>query len=184
MPRYVYRFGGGEADGRADQTKLLGGKGANLAEMSTLGAPVPPGFTITTEVCTWYYENGRALPDVLRGQVTQALEAMGELAERRFGDPADPLLVSVRSGAPASMPGMMDTILDLGLNDATVDGLAQQTGDARFAWDCYRRFVAMYGEIVMGVQAEDDAGETPFERILSDRMAKAGVRDERDLDAA
>jgi pyruvate, orthophosphate dikinase len=184
MPRYVYRFGGGEADGRSDQSKLLGGKGANLAEMSSLGVPVPPGFTITTEVCTWYYENGRALPEVLRGQVTQALEAMGELAERRFGDPADPLLVSVRSGAPASMPGMMDTILDLGLNDATVEGLAQQTGDARFAWDCYRRFVAMYGEIVMGVQAEDDAGETPFDRILSDRMAKAGVRDERDLDAA
>ena len=184
MPRYVYKFGGGEADGRADQAKLLGGKGANLAEMSSLGVPVPPGFTITTEVCTWYYENGGALPEVLRGQVSQALETMGELAGRRFGDPADPLLVSVRSGAPASMPGMMDTILDLGLNDATVEGLARQTGEARFAWDCYRRFVAMYGEIVMGVHGDDDGGETPFERILSDRMAKAGVRDERDLDAA
>jgi pyruvate, orthophosphate dikinase len=184
MPRYVYRFGGGAADGRADQSKLLGGKGANLAEMSSLGVPVPPGFTITTEVCTWFYDNGRTLPEVLRGQVSQAVDAMSDLAGRRFGDPADPLLVSVRSGAPASMPGMMDTILDLGLNDATAQGLARQTGDARFANDCYRRFVAMYGEIVMGVRGDDDGGETPFDRMLSDRLASAGVKDERDLDAA
>jgi len=184
MPRYVYRFGGGEADGRADQAKLLGGKGANLAEMSALGVPVPPGFTITTEVCTYYYDNGAALPEVLRGQVGNAIDAMGQLAGRRFGDAGDPLLVSVRSGAPASMPGMMDTILDLGLNDTTVEGLARQTGDPRFAHDCYRRFVAMYGEIVMGVHPDDDDGESPFERILNDRMSKAGVRDERDLDAA
>jgi pyruvate,orthophosphate dikinase len=184
MPRYVYRFGGGEADGRADQAKLLGGKGANLAEMSSLGVPVPPGFTITTEVCTYYYENDGAIPEPLRNQVVQALEGMAGLAGRRFGDPADPLLVSVRSGAPFSMPGMMDTILDLGLNDQTVEGLARQTGDPRFAYDCYRRFVAMYGEIVMGIRPDDDDGESPFEQIMSDRMGKAGVGDERDLDAA
>src|SRR6186713_3006399 len=151
----VYLFGAGKADGAADMKKLLGGKGANLAEMSSLGVPVPPGFTITTEVCTWYYENGRALPEVLRGQVTQALDAMGELAERRFGDPADPLLVSVRSGAPASMPGMMDTILDLGLNAATEAGLAAASGDTAFARDCHERFRATYRGVV-GVDAPDD----------------------------
>src|SRR4026208_664071 len=138
MAKWVYSFGDGRAEGRADMRNLLGGKGANLAEMSSLGVPVPPGFTITTEVCTWYYETGRALPEGLRGQVTQARGAMGELAERRFGDPADPLLVSVRSGAPASMPGMMDTILDLGLNDATVEGLAPPAGDPRIPHDCHR----------------------------------------------
>ena len=182
MPRYVYRFGAGEADGRSDQAKLLGGKGANLAEMTALGVPVPPGFTITTEVCTAFNEDG-ALPDKLRGQVGQALEWMGEVAGRRFGDAGDPLLLSVRSGAPVSMPGMMDTILDLGLNDQTVEGLAAAFGDQRFAYDCYRRFVAMYGEIVMGVGAGED-GEGPFERLLAARIEKAKVVDERDLDAA
>src|SRR5690349_11101241 len=182
MPRYVYRFGAGEADGRSDQAKLLGGKGANLAEMTALGVPVPPGFTITTEVCTAFNEDG-ALPDKLRGQVGQALEWMGEVAGRRFGDAGDPLLLSVRSGAPVSMPGMMDTILDLGLNDQTVEGLATAFGDQRFAYDCYRRFVAMYGEIVMGVGAGED-GESPFERLLAARIEKAKVVDERDLDAA
>ncbi|HUS63204.1 MAG TPA: pyruvate, phosphate dikinase, partial [Kofleriaceae bacterium] len=182
MPRYVYRFGAGEADGRSDQSKLLGGKGANLAEMTALGVPVPPGFTITTEVCTAFNEDG-ALPEKLRGQVAQALEWMGEVAGRRFGEARDPLLLSVRSGAPVSMPGMMDTILDLGLNDETVEGLAVAFGDQRFAYDCYRRFVAMYGEIVMGVGAGDD-GEGPFERLLAACIEKAKVVDERDLDAA
>ena len=135
MPRYVYRFGGGEADGRADQAKLLGGKGANLAEMSALGVPVPPGFTITTEVCAYFNDNDGALPDALGGQVGQALEAMAGLPGRRVGDPGDPLLVSVRSGAPASMPGMLDTILDLGLNDRTALGLARQSNNSRFAYD-------------------------------------------------
>ena len=184
MPRYTYKFGAGQADGRSDQALLLGGKGANLAEMAALGVPVPPGFTITTEVCAQYYDTG-SLPEVLRGQVSSALEWMGETTGRRFGNPEDPLLVSVRSGAPVSMPGMMDTILDLGLNDETVEGLARSTGDARFAYDCFRRFVAMYGEIVMGVVAgEGDHDESPFERILSDRLSSAGVRDERELDAA
>jgi pyruvate, orthophosphate dikinase len=182
MPRYTYKFGAGQADGRSDQALLLGGKGANLAEMASLDVPVPPGFTITTEVCAQYYEAG-ALPEALRGQVTSALEWMGEACDRRFGDAADPLLVSVRSGAPVSMPGMMDTILDLGLNDETVGGLAASTGDARFAYDCYRRFVAMYGEIVLGVVDEEDAGEGPFERLLVARREAAGVDDEREMSA-
>jgi pyruvate,orthophosphate dikinase len=183
MPRFTYKFGAGEADGRSDQALLLGGKGANLAEMASLGVPVPPGFTLTTEVCAQYWESG-ALPEALRGQVTTALEWMGEAAGRRFGDPDDPLLVSVRSGAPVSMPGMMDTILDLGLDDRTVQGLARATGDARFAYDCYRRFVAMYGEIVMGVKDEDDGGgEGPFEHLLSEARSAARVEDERELDA-
>ena len=183
MPRYTYKFGAGQADGRSDQALLLGGKGANLAEMASLDVPVPPGFTITTEVCNQYYEHG-ALPEALRGQVVSALEWMGEAAGRSFGAPDDPLLVSVRSGAPVSMPGMMDTILDLGLNDDTVQGLARSTGDARFAYDCYRRFVAMYGEIVMGVKDEEDGGgEGPFEELLAARRSAAGVDDERELNA-
>src|SRR5262249_19301050 len=149
MPRYVYAFGGGEADGNADQANLLGGKGAALAEMTTLGVPVPPGFTITTEVSAYLDEHHGEFPEKLTEQVTAAMARVGELTETGFGDPEHPLLVSVRSGAPVSMPGMMDTILNLGLNDETVEGLAEQTGDARFAYDCYRRFVAIYGEVVM-----------------------------------
>jgi pyruvate, orthophosphate dikinase len=183
MPRYIYKFGAGQADGRSDQALLLGGKGANLAEMASLDVPVPPGLTITTEVCAQFYETG-GLPEVLRGQLSSALDWMAEVTGRRLGDPGDPLLVSVRSGAPVSMPGMMDTILDLGLNDRTVQGLAQATGDARFAYDCYRRFVAMYGEIVMGVTAEKEDGETPFDRLLAAKLAAARVEDERELDAA
>src|SRR5215211_4225060 len=123
-PKYVYSFGGGKAEGKADMKALLGGKGANLAEMSVIGIPVPPGFTITTEVCTAYYENGRKLPEAVKPQVEEALKQMEALAGARLGDPANPLLVSVRSGAPLSMPGMMNTILNLGLNDASVEGLA------------------------------------------------------------
>ncbi|HET6613762.1 MAG TPA: PEP/pyruvate-binding domain-containing protein, partial [Kofleriaceae bacterium] len=148
MTRYVYRFGAGEADGRADQRDLLGGKGANLAEMTSLGIPVPPGLTLTTEVCTYYVENEGAFPPKVEAQVKAALARVGELTDSEFGDPARPLLVSVRSGAPVSMPGMMDTVLNLGLNDETVQGLAERTGDRRFAYDCYRRFVAMYGDVV------------------------------------
>jgi pyruvate,orthophosphate dikinase len=180
MPKYVYRFGGGEADGRADQRDLLGGKGANLAEMTSLGIPVPPGFTITTEVCAHYHANDHRYPDGLEAKVTAALDWVGERTGTRFGDPAAPLLVSVRSGAAASMPGMMDTILNLGLNDRTVEGLTRQSGDARFAFDCYRRFVAMYGEVVMGVGAESERDEGPFERLLSER--KATRRVDRDVD--
>ncbi len=149
--RRVYRFGGGAADGAASMKNLLGGKGANLAEMSNLGLPVPPGFTITTEVCTAYYDNGRAFPDGLQEEVSHALTRVGELVDRGFADPKRPLLVSVRSGARASMPGMMDTVLNLGLNDETVEGLGALAGDQRFAYDSYRRFIQMYSNVVLGL---------------------------------
>ncbi len=183
MPRYVYRFGAGEADGNADQKALLGGKGANLAEMTSLGIPVPPGFTITTEVCALAADGETDLREVLGAQVDGALERVAELSESAFGDRNNPLLVSVRSGAPVSMPGMMDTILNLGLNDETVQGLAEQTGDARFAYDCYRRFVAMYGEVVMGVRAENDADENPFAALLSQKKSEVGVQLDSELSA-
>src|SRR5215210_6711984 len=141
--QWVYRFGEGRAEGRADMRELLGGKGANLAEMCNLGLPVPPGFTITTEVCATFYKNERKFPPDLAGQVDAGLAEMGKLTGRKFGDDSRPLLVSVRSGARASMPGMMDTVLNLGLNDETVKGLAETSGDARFAWDSYRRFIQM-----------------------------------------
>ncbi len=144
MSQWVYSFGNGRADGRAEMRNLLGGKGANLAEMSNLGLPVPPGLTITTEVCTYFYANGKAYPADLKPQVEAALAVMEKIVGRRFGDAANPLLVSVRSGARASMPGMMDTVLNLGLNDATAAGLANQSGDDRFAYDSYRRFIQMY----------------------------------------
>jgi pyruvate,orthophosphate dikinase len=184
MAKLVYAFGGGVADGRAGDKALLGGKGANLAEMTALGIPVPPGFTISTDVCRHAMAHGGDYPASLRADVDAALARVGELTGDRFGDPARPLLVSVRSGAPASMPGMMDTILNLGLNDDTVAGLAAHSGSPRFAWDCYRRFVAMYGEVVLGVAAEDEHGDSPFERILEDEKAKAGVRRDSDLSEA
>ena len=133
MTKWVYAFGDGKAEGEAGMRDLLGGKGANLAEMSNLGLPVPPGFTITTEVCTYYYDHGRAYPEDLKAQVEAALATIGRIAGRTFGDPDNPLLVSVRSGARASMPGMMDTVLNLGLNDVTVEAVARAAGDARFA---------------------------------------------------
>ncbi|MGZ9202281.1 MAG: PEP/pyruvate-binding domain-containing protein, partial [Caulobacteraceae bacterium] len=172
--RWVYAFGGGSADGDASMKNLLGGKGANLAEMSALGLPVPPGFTITTEACTHYYQNGQSYPDGLDAQVRAALVKVETLTGKKFGDPANPLLVSVRSGARASMPGMMDTVLNLGLNDATVEGLAALSGDRRFAFDSYRRFIQMYSNVVLGL---DHHG---FEEILDDRKDQLGV----DVDTA
>src|SRR5215470_3864372 len=160
MTKWVYGFGSGAADGRADMRALLGGKGANLAEMSNLGLPVPPGFTITTEVCTHFYAHGQKYPDDLKPAVEAALKQIGELAGARFGDKKHPLLVSVRSGARASMPGMMDTVLNLGLNPETVEGLAALTKDERFAYDSYRRFIQMYSGVVLEV---DHAN---FEEIL------------------
>jgi pyruvate,orthophosphate dikinase len=158
--RWVYAFGGGGADGDASLKELLGGKGANLAEMSALGLPVPPGFTITTEVCTFYYGHGRTYPSELEAQAAEALAAVERQTGKRFGDPANPLLVSVRSGARASMPGMMDTVLNLGLNDQTVEGLANLSGDRRFAFDSYRRFIQMYSGVVLGLEHH------AFEEIL------------------
>jgi pyruvate,orthophosphate dikinase len=161
MTQYVYRFGGGVDDKGAGNKNLLGGKGANLDGMAAIGLPVPPGFTITTEVCTAYYANGEAFPDGLTDQVAQGIAHIEGVTGKSFGDPANPLLVSVRSGARVSMPGMMDTVLNLGLNDQTVEGLAASSGDARFAWDSYRRFIQMYADVVLGLNhhAFEDALE-------------------------
>ncbi len=179
--RYVYSFGGGTAEGRGEQKALLGGKGANLAEMARLGLPVPPGFTITTEVCTWFYDHGKAYPKGLDREVASHLGRIERQLGRRFGDPVQPLLVSVRSGARASMPGMMDTILNLGLNDRTVEGLAAGSKNPRFAWDCYRRFVAMYGDVVMGLKPVDKRERDPFEVILEKKKHARGVKLDTDL---
>jgi len=160
MTKWVYSFGGGKADGSADMRNLLGGKGANLAEMSSLGLPVPPGITITTEVCTHFYANGKTYPAELESQVAAGLAQIESSVGAKFGDAANPLLVSVRSGARVSMPGMMDTVLNLGLNDKTVEGLAAKSGDPRFAYDSYRRFIQMYGDVVLGVDHHN------FEEIL------------------
>jgi len=175
--KWVYRFGNGKAEGRADMRNLLGGKGAGLAEMASLGLPVPPGFTITTEVCTYYYENGKTYPKDLRQQVEAALADVGRITGKTFGDSANPLLVSVRSGARASMPGMMDTVLNLGLNDATVEALAKKSGDQRFAYDSYRRFITMYSDVVLGF------GHHHFEEILDEYKDKLGYTLDTDLSA-
>ncbi|ENS16892.1 pyruvate, phosphate dikinase [Brucella abortus F1/06-B21] len=177
MAKWVYTFGDGKAEGAASDRNLLGGKGANLAEMSSLGLPVPPGFTITTEVCTYYYNNDRVYPSELDAQVQAALAHIATLTGRNFGDAEKPLLVSVRSGARASMPGMMDTVLNLGLNDETVQAIARESGDERFAYDSYRRFIQMYSDVVLGV----DHGF--FEEILEDTKADLGVEVDTALSA-
>ena len=163
--KYVYSFGS-KTDGNGSMKPLLGGKGANLAEMCRIGLPVPPGFTITTEVCTYYYANKRTYPPTLRGEMERGIAALEQQTGKKFGDLKDPLLVSVRSGARDSMPGMMDTILNLGLNDQTVEALAAKTGNPRFAWDCYRRFVQMYCDVVLGVQKRPDEDHEPFETVI------------------
>jgi len=151
MTQWVYNFGGGSAQGDTSMKNLLGGKGANLAEMASLGLPVPPGFTLTTEVCTYYYDNGEQYPSDMNAQIATGLGEIEKLTGKKFGDASNPLLVSVRSGARASMPGMMDTVLNLGLNDETAEGLAKLSGDRRFALDSYRRFITMYSDVVLGV---------------------------------
>ena len=178
MTKWVYTFGDGTAEGQSSMRDLLGGKGANLAEMSNLGLPVPPGFTISTEVCTWFYDHGRKYPDELTGQVEAALAHIGKIAHHTFGDPANPLLVSVRSGARASMPGMMDTVLNLGLNDATVDAVAKSAGDERFAYDSYRRFIQMYSNVVLDVDHHE------FEEILEEFKDHHNYMLDTDLTAA
>ncbi|MFI5460357.1 MAG: pyruvate, phosphate dikinase [Isosphaerales bacterium] len=175
--KYVYSFGGGSAEGRADMKDLLGGKGANLAEMSSIGIPVPPGFTITTEVCADYYARGRELPEQVKPQVEAALAHMEEAVGKRFGNPADPLLVSVRSGAAMSMPGMMNTILNLGLTDASVEGLAKKTGNPRFAYDGYRRLIDMFGSTAMDVEHQ------AFEHELATLKQERGVKLDTELGA-
>src|SRR5262245_27013679 len=172
--KYAYLFGNKKADGNGSMKALLGGKGANLAEMTRIGLPVPPGFTITTEVCTYYYANKRSYPKELQPQIQKGIANMEAIMGTKFGDVAAmPLLVAVRSGARDSMPGMMDTILNLGLNDQTVLALVKATGNERFAWDCYRRFIQMYGDVVLGVQKRPDEDHEPFESVIGE------LKDER-----
>src|ERR1700712_4383201 len=175
MTQYVYRFGGGVSDGGKADKNLLGGKGANLAEMASIGLPVPPGFTISTEFCDVYYDEGRAFPKGLRDEVATGIAHIEGVTGKVFGDAADPLLVSVRSGARASMPGMMDTVLNLGLNDETVEGLAKLSGNPRFAWDSYRRFIQMYSNVVL------DIGHDHFEEILETKKEDTGAEADTDL---
>ena len=160
---------------------LLGGKGANLAEMTRIGLPVPPGLTITTEVCTYFYENGRSFPPELTGQVDAALAKIEKSVGKKLGDLENPLLLSVRSGARDSMPGMMDTILNLGMNDQVVEVVAKKSGNAWFAWDSYRRFLQMYGDVVMGVQKRAGEDHDPFESVIEEIKHKAGVEKDTDL---
>ncbi|SFF74488.1 pyruvate, phosphate dikinase [Ensifer sp. OV372] len=177
MTKWVYTFGGGKAEGRAGDRERLGGKGANLAEMCNLGLPVPPGLTIITDACNSFFDNDRQMPDGLRDQVREGISRMEEVTGRVFGDTSRPLLLSVRSGARASMPGMMDTVLNLGLNDQSVHALGHDAGDARFAWDSYRRFIQMYGDVVMGVDHD------VFEEILEDEKARLGHEQDTELSA-
>jgi len=179
--KYVYFFSPGHSDGRAKMRPLLGGKGANLAEMCRVGLPVPPGFTITTEVCAYFYEHRRAYPAILRKTVKDSMTRLENLMNKRFGDADNPLLISVRSGARDSMPGMMDTILNLGLNDVTVEGLAKRSGNPRFAWDSYRRFAQMYGDVVMGVQAKTEGGHEPFEEAMDRLKSERNRQKDTDL---
>ena len=177
MTKWVYGFGGGSADGDTSMRNLLGGKGANLAEMASIGLPVPPGFTITTEVCTHFVEN-QTYPDRLDEQVMAAIRAVEEITGAKFGDADNPLLVSVRSGARVSMPGMMDTVLNLGLNNETVAGLAKKSGDERFAWDSYRRFIQMYSDVVLGV------AHFHFEDLIEIKKEELGILKDTELEAA
>ena len=175
--KHVYFFGAGSADGKAEMKNLLGGKGANLAEMTNMGIPVPPGFTITTDVCRYYYDHNKKYPDDLEEQIAENLAKVEAIMGMKFGDPADPLLVSVRSGAATSMPGMMETILNVGLNDETVEGLAAKTNNPRFAYDAYRRLVQMFGDVAMGIDME------LFENALEEKKKEKGVELDTDLDA-
>src|SRR6195256_6277463 len=175
--KWVYTFGDGKAEGRSKMRDLLGGKGANLAEMANLGLPVPPGFTITTELCTYFYAHGKTYPKELKTQVESARAHIGKITGKSFGDARNPLLVSVRSGARASMPGMMDTVLNLGLNDTTVEALAAKSGHRRFAYDSYRRFITMYSDVVLGI------GHHVFEEILDEHKYKNGHMLDTDLEA-
>ena len=175
--KYVYFFGAGKTEGNAGMRNLLGGKGANLAEMASLGLPVPQGFTISTEACTRYYDDGKVIGDDIKAQVLEYIDKLEKSAGKKFGDAKNPLLVSVRSGARASMPGMMDTILNLGLNETVVKSLAEQTKNPRWAWDCYRRFIQMFSDVVMEV------GKKYFEKLIDDMKAKKGVKLDVELTA-
>ena len=185
MTKYVYTFGNGQAEGGAEMKNLLGGKGANLAEMNLIGVPVPPGFTITTEVCTIFNEQGRkAAFDLISDEVKKAVSQIEELTGTKFGSRENPCLVSVRSGARASMPGMMDTILNLGINDFAVEGIANKSGNPRFAWDSYRRFVQMYGDVVLGLKPHSKEDIDPFEEIIEHLKVERGIKQDTEFDVA
>ena len=181
--KLVYFFGGGKAEGRAAMRELLGGKGAGLHEMTRIGAPVPPGFTITTDVCGYYYAHHQHYPKGLASDVIAGLARIEKILGRRFGDSDNPLLVSVRSGARESMPGMMDTVLNLGLNDRTVQGLIRRTQNPIFAYDSYRRFVQMYADVVLGLKPRERTERDPFEKILEQSKKTRHVRFDSELEA-
>ncbi|MCX6620893.1 MAG: pyruvate, phosphate dikinase, partial [Acidobacteria bacterium] len=176
--KYVYMFGGGTADGDGTMKDTLGGKGSGLAEMSRAGVPVPPGFTIITDVCNVFFDNNKTVPKEVDDQIWVALEKLEVMMGKKLGDPADPLLLSVRSGAKFSMPGMMNTILNLGLNDATTEGLVALTGNPRFAYDCYHRFIQMFGEVALGIEME------LFDEAFDARKHKVKAKEDTDLSAA
>lgn len=180
-PKYIYAFGK-KTDGDSKLKELLGGKGANLAEMAKIGLPVPPGFTITTEVCTYYYSHGEKYPQSLEKDIKTSVAEVEKQTGKKFGDKKNPLLFSVRSGARESMPGMMDTILNLGLNDETVIALAEKSGNPRFAWDCYRRFIQMYGDVVMGVQPRSESEHEPFDAVMEKLKEEKGVTEDLELE--
>ena len=187
--KYVYSFGGGTADGTKEMKNLLGGKGANLAEMASLGIPVPAGFTLTTEVCTYYYDHERSYPPTLKAEVEAALAKVEEVMGSRFGDADDPLLVSVRSGARSSMPGMMETILNVGLCSATIPGLIAKTDNPRFVWDAYRRLIMMYSDVVMekaaGIEPDEGQGiRQQLDRMLEDLKRSNGYASDADIPAS
>ncbi|MCJ7730135.1 MAG: pyruvate, phosphate dikinase, partial [Sedimentisphaerales bacterium] len=186
--KWVYFFGGGKADGNAKMKELLGGKGANLAEMAKLGVPVPPGFTLTTEVCTYYYQNKRKYPQGLKEMMAQSLKKIEKLMGKKFGDAQNPLLLSVRSGARRSMPGMMETVLNIGLTEKTIPGLIEQSGDKRFVYDAYRRLIMMYSDVVMekaaGFEPKDEQGiRKQLEKIMDDMKKRKGCKSDTDLTA-
>ncbi len=187
--KYVFEFGGGKADGKAEMKELLGGKGANLAEMASLAIPVPPGFTITTEVCNYYYQHNKSYPPEFEAEVRQALANVESIMQAKFGDPANPLLLSVRSGARSSMPGMMETVLNIGLNEKTIKGLVAKTGNERFAYDAYRRLIMMYSDVVMekaaGIEPEEGRGvRVQLEHAMDKMKKKLHVVQDTDLTAA
>ncbi|MGB7947340.1 MAG: PEP/pyruvate-binding domain-containing protein, partial [Candidatus Binatia bacterium] len=186
MPRkkkVVYFFGGGKAEGKGTMRELWGGMGAGLHEMTRIGAPVPPGFTITTDVCAYYYGHHGRYPRGLDSDVIMGLARVERILGRQFGNPDNPLLVSVRSGARESMPGMMDTVLNLGLNDQTVQGLIRRTGNPRFAYDSYRRFIQMYADVVLRLKPQDKVERDPFQVIIEQKKQDRGVRFDTELDA-
>ncbi len=182
-PKYVYFFGGGQADGSSKMKNSLGGKGDNLAEMTRIGVQVPAGFTIPTEVCNHFSDNDGAYPDGLREQVATALARVEDVMGAKLGCDTNPLLVSCRSGARESMPGMMDTVLNIGLNENSVQALANHSGNEQFAWDSYRRFIQMFGDVVLEVRAGDDEHEDPFEAMLEEKKKTAGVKYDSELSA-